>query len=228
MADSPSFACRSGRTWFGYPGQAANVNGFLWVLSRRCVLARHGRAIRELEFGLHTLHALEQARCLGRGFRDTGQPWAARRHGACHRLHGCAGAPTWNWRKWGNQNQKAISRSRGGFSIKIHFRTNAKGDPPTFDGTSGEAHEIKGHGALMELHDVNPDDLLSDKGYDIAEIRDDLMDRAVEVVIPPRSNRKTPIEYDREAYKPRNLVQRCNRLKQFRRIATRYEKTTRA
>jgi transposase len=48
-------------------------------------------------------------------------------------------------------------------------------------------------------------------------------------VIPPRSNRKTPIEYDRKAYKRRNLIERCvNRLKQFRRIATRYEKTARA
>ena len=48
-------------------------------------------------------------------------------------------------------------------------------------------------------------------------------------MIPPRSNRKTPIEYDREAYKRRNLIERCvNRLKQFRRIATRYEKTARA
>jgi transposase len=47
-------------------------------------------------------------------------------------------------------------------------------------------------------------------------------------VIPPRSNRKVPIKYDREAYKRRNLIERCvNRLKQFRRIATRYEKTAR-
>ena len=50
-----------------------------------------------------------------------------------------------------------------------------------------------------------------------------------ELEIWPRSNRKTPIEYDREAYKRRNLIERCvNRLKQFRRIATRYEKTARA
>jgi hypothetical protein len=52
-----------------------------------------------------------------------------------------------------------------------------------------------------------------------------LADRGIEPVIPPRSNRKTSIEYDREAYKRRNLIERCvNRLKQFRRIATRYEK----
>src|SRR4029077_17586302 len=91
---------------------------------------------------------------------------------------------------------------------------------------SGEAHEVKGYDALMELHDINPDRLLGDKGYDSDDIRNDLADRGIEPVIPPRSNRKTMIEYDREAYKRRNLIERCvNRLKQFRRIATRYEKT---
>ena len=60
------------------------------------------------------------------------------------------------------------------------------------------------------------------------DIRSDLADSGIQPVIPPRSNRKTPIEYDREAYKRRNLIERCvNRLKQFRRIATRYEKTAR-
>src|SRR5262249_24706582 len=81
----------------------------------------------------------------------------------------------------------------------------------------------------MELHDINPDSLLGDKGYDSDDIRDDLAERGIEPVIRPRSNRKSPIEYDREAYKRRNLIERCvNRLKQFRRIATRYEKTARA
>ena len=95
--------------------------------------------------------------------------------------------------------------------------------------TGGEAHEVKGYDALMELHDINPDRLLGDKGYDSDDIRNDLADRGIEPVIPPRSNRKTPIEYDREAYKRRNLIERCvNRLKQFRRIATRCEKTARA
>jgi transposase len=95
--------------------------------------------------------------------------------------------------------------------------------------TGGEAHEVKGYDTLMKLHDVDPDRLLGDKGYDSDEIRDDLVERGIEPVIPPRSNRKTQIEYDREAYKRRNLIERCvNRLKQFRRIATRYEKTARA
>jgi hypothetical protein len=58
----------------------------------------------------------------------------------------------------------------------------------------------------MELHDVNPDRLLGDKGYDSDEIRDDLIKRGIEPVIPPRSNRTTHIKYDREAYKRRNLI----------------------
>ena len=44
--------------------------------------------------------------------------------------------------------------SRGGFSTKIHLRTNANGEPLTFDVTGGEAHEVKGYEALIELHDV--------------------------------------------------------------------------
>jgi transposase len=81
----------------------------------------------------------------------------------------------------------------------------------------------------MELCEAKPEKLLGDKGYDADAIRDDLEQRGIEPIIPPRSNRKEPIEYDREAYKRRNLIERCvNALKQFRRIATRYEKTARA
>jgi transposase len=125
--------------------------------------------------------------------------------------------------------QEALGPSRGGFSTKIHLRTNANGEPLTFDVTGGEAHEVNGYEALIELHDVAPDRLLGDKGDDSDAIRDDLTKRGIEPVIPPRSNRKTPIEYDHEASKRRNLIERCvNRLKQFRPIATRYEKTARA
>ena len=106
----------------------------------------------------------------------------------------------------GNQNREALGRSRGGFSTKIHLRTNAKGDPLTFDVTGGEVHEVKGYDALMQLHEIDPAKLIGDKGYDSGGIRNDLAKRGIEPVIPPRSNRKTPIEYDREAYKRRNLI----------------------
>ena len=51
---------------------------------------------------------------------------------------------------------------------------NAKGDPLTFDVTGGEAHEVKGYDAFMELHDVHPDKLLGNKGYDSDDMRNDL------------------------------------------------------
>jgi transposase len=81
----------------------------------------------------------------------------------------------------------------------------------------------------MRLHEADPSKLLSDKGDDSDDIRRDLIDRGIE----PVSRRDRPVKrqskYDREAYKRRNLIERCvNRLKQFRRIATRYEKTARA
>ena len=141
-----------------------------------------------------------------------------------------AGASACSQRKRGNQNQEALGRSRGGFSTKVHLRTDAKGRPLVFELTGSQAHEVKGYDdALMELFEAQPEKLLGDKGYDADAIRDDLEERGIEPVIPPKANRKEAIPYDREAYKRRNLIERCvNALKQFRRVATRYEKTARA
>src|SRR5262245_13980048 len=67
--------------------------------------------------------------------------------------------------------------------------------PLAFDVTPGEAHETQSFGALMALHNTYPGKLLGDRGYDSTEIRDHLTKQGIEPVIPPRSNRKTPIEY---------------------------------
>jgi len=67
--------------------------------------------------------------------------------------------------------------------------------------------------------------LLADKSYDSNHLRDFLGERKTEAVIPGKRNRIVPIEYDRHIYKERNFVERFfNRLKQFRRVATRYNK----
>ncbi len=58
----------------------------------------------------------------------------------------------------------------------------------------GEAHEVKGYDARMQLHEIDPAELIGDKGYDSDGIRNDLAHRTRD---PPRSNHKTPIEYDR-------------------------------
>jgi transposase len=67
--------------------------------------------------------------------------------------------------------------------------------------------------------------VIADKGYDADALVERIKWRRAEAIIPPRANRTALREYDRHRYKARNLVERFfNRLKQFRRIATRYEK----
>jgi transposase len=68
--------------------------------------------------------------------------------------------------------------------------------------------------------------MLADKGYDGDDVRSALLMRNILPVIPPKANRKESIGCDFKVYKDRNRIERMfNRLKQFRRIATRYDKT---
>jgi transposase len=200
------------------------VNGILWVL-------RTGAPWRDMPKRYGNWNSVfvrfTRWRKLGVCLGHTDKPRAACQRRACYRFDDCAGASACSRRKRGNQENQALGRSRGGFSTKVHLRTSAKGEPLAFELTGGEAHEVKGYEALMTLYDTTPERLIGDKGYDSDEIRSDLA--GIEPVIPPRSNRTKPIGYDRKAYKRRNLIERCvNRLKQFRRIATRYEKNARA
>ena len=184
MAYSQPIAPGSERTRSRRCGQAANGQRHSLGSAHRRALARYARTVWQLELGLHALLALEQARGLGCGVRNAGFSRAPGRRGTCHRLHDRAGAPTCSRRKRGNQKQEALGRSRGDFSNKIHLRTNAHGEP------LGEAHEVKGYEALIELHDVAPDRLLGDKGYDSDAIRDDLTKRGIDPVIPPHQTAK--------------------------------------
>jgi putative transposase len=70
-----------------------------------------------------------------------------------------------------------------------------------------------------------PARLLADKGYDANSLRERLATSKTEAVIPSSRSRKTPIPYDAEAYRDRNMIERAFcRLKDWRRIATRYDK----
>ena len=77
----------------------------------------------------------------------------------------------------------------------------------------------------MALPTATPRMLLADKGYDGDTVRENLLFHGILPVIPPRSNRSQPIACNFLRYKDRNRIERMfNRLKQFRRIATRYDK----
>jgi transposase len=80
--------------------------------------------------------------------------------------------------------------------------------------------------ALLDMPVTKPKALLADKGYDGDAVREDLLRRGILPIIPPKANRREPLACDFRHYRDRNHVERLfNRLKQSRRIATRYDKT---
>jgi transposase len=126
----------------------------------------------------------------------------------------------------GEGNAQALGRSRGGFSTKLHVLVSGLGLPVEFKLTPGQAAEITQAEALLENYDFEL--VLGDQGFDSKKLINFIASRGAEAVIPPRSNLKEQREYDRPLYKERNLVERfISRLKQLRRVATRYEKTAR-
>jgi transposase len=103
---------------------------------------------------------------------------------------------------------------------------DALGNPLRWILTGGQISDITQAEALIA--GLNAQMVVGDKGYDADALVDRIQAAGAEAVIPPRCHRKEPRPYDRHTYQARNLVERffC-RLKQFRRIATRYEKLTR-
>lgn len=135
----------------------------------------------------------------------------------------------------GGQQNEALGRSRGGFSTKIHLRAEGNGKPFAFVLSGGERHEAAYFDLLMQQGAVRrvgrgrprirPDALVGDRGYSYKRIRRALWRRGIHVVIPPRSNQHPGMTFDSSVYRERNRVERLvGRLKQWRRIATRYDK----
>jgi transposase len=90
----------------------------------------------------------------------------------------------------------------------------------------GEEHDVTRAEELLAEH--HPQVVIADKGYDADELVEKIRRRGAKAVIPSRSNRKRPRPFNRQQYRSRNLVERfVNRIKHYRRVATRYEKTAR-
>jgi transposase len=122
---------------------------------------------------------------------------------------------------------QAIGRSRGGLSTKIHTLVDALGNPVGFHLTGGEAHDLVGADHL--LPEMQADKLIADKAFDADErVIKPLAAAGKTAVIPPKANRREPRDFDRHVYKERHLIENFfAKLKQFRAIATRYDKTAR-
>ena len=119
-----------------------------------------------------------------------------------------------------------MGKSRGGLSTKIHATVDVLGNPLRLLLTPGQASEYEQAVALIDGFTCEA--VLADKGYDCAAFVDAIQCRGAEAVIPSKRNRPYPRTLDRHLYKARNLVERFFlKLKQFRRVATRYERLAR-
>jgi transposase len=142
------------------------------------------------------------------------------------RQHPHQGSPLGRRRKRGAYLQ-ALGQSRGGKTSKLHALSDGQGRPRVLLLTAGNINDISIARALLQR--AGPvSRLLADRGYDANHLRRFLADQQAEAVIPSTTSRRQPIPYDTVAYRDRNRIERmwC-RLKDWRRIATRYDKLAR-
>jgi transposase len=125
-----------------------------------------------------------------------------------------------------DKSAEAIGSSVGGLSTKIHAKVDSLGQLVNILITPGQVHESQ------VAHEIWASEyceyFLADKAYDIDDFRKALTDDGIQAVIPSKKNRLHPTTHDRDIYKERNIVERFfQKIKRFRRIATRYDKTAR-
>jgi transposase len=121
--------------------------------------------------------------------------------------------------------EQAIGRSRGGRTTKIHWVINSQGLPIDFNITGGQVDDSKM--AIPLLHDKSSKYVIGDKAYDTNANREMLKLTSREAVIPSSRRRFKPLYYNTNVYKERSIIE-CFICwtKKFRRVATRYEKTS--
>ena len=146
----------------------------------------------------------------------------------------------WKKRDPEEPSDHALGRSCGGFSTKIHILCDSQGHPLHFHLPAGQVHESTVLDTLLQGAEANlinnegepiawPLAIAGDKGYRADWIDEYLLDLEIDPVIPSKNNEDRDarlIEFDREAYRGRNIVERLiGWLKESRRIFSRFEKT---
>ncbi len=133
------------------------------------------------------------------------------------KVHRCASNPC------GGQASQAMGRTKGGMNTKIHAVVDEVGMPARLFLSAGNDADISHAETLVEL--IPAGILVADKGYDSDPFRQWLSERGIKPCIPPRSNRRHPCSYSKQSYRKRHLVENFfERIKNFRRVATRYDK----
>ena len=120
---------------------------------------------------------------------------------------------------------KAIGRTRGGLNTKLHTIVDGLGNPMEFLLSAGNDHDSIHAIEILERIEISGSSVLADRAYGAKKIRVCISDHGDNYVIPPQRNVSQPWPVDWWLYKERHLVE-CffQKLKWFRRIATRYDK----
>ena len=123
--------------------------------------------------------------------------------------------------------EEDLGRSRGGPTTKIHVLVDRRGRPLCYLLTPGQAADCRQAETLLE--DVVFACLIGDRAYDTDAIRAWCAEHGIEVVIPSKRSRKTPIPHDRTRYRTRHRIENlfC-RVKDYSRIVLRKDKTSRS
>src|SRR4029077_4619534 len=178
--------------------------------------------IRPIYDCVQPLQSLERARNLAANLRDGGGIAGNARAGG-------AGQPTCHTARYGRRrkrgaSEQAIGVTKGGRNSKLHALVDKLCRPWVIILTPGNVADCTvGPQCVSLIASIKK--LLGDKAYDSDPFRKSLRQDGITPVIPGRANRKKRIRHDEEAYKGRTAVDRCYcRLKDFRRIATRYDK----
>jgi transposase len=180
-----------------------------------------------LEHGLETVLALEPVRRLRSHVRYSRGHQRHRSSGTDVRLHDRSRPRLGSGRQRGQDGQ-ALGRSRGGFSTKIHLKTDFAGLPIAFDLTPGQASDSRHFPILLDLGpEITPRAALGDKGYDSNVNRAETRSRGICPVIPVKTTAKErPAFFPKALYRARARIEQCvGKLKRFKRIALRCEKT---
>jgi transposase len=191
-------------TWRALPSIYGNWNSVwkrFWRLSRSGVFEAFFQMLAELSESAHLVQFFDST--------------TARAHVSA------AGAK-------GGQKHQALGRSRGGFSTKIHLKTDLDGNPLDFHLTGGEASDSTQFETSLDIGpDIRPRVAVTDKGYDSQANRAAAQARGITPVIPRRQNSKQRGRFfPKRLYKLRaRIEQTIGKLKRFKRVAMRCEKT---
>ena len=155
-------------------------------------------------------------------FHDAGEISALLVDSTIMRAHSsAAGAPK---KKNGGQATEALGRSHGGFTTKLHAAVSDTFLPVRFILTAGARHDVTQAPALIAGYTCEA--VIADAAYDSDAFRvSAIVAQGSVAIIRPRKNRIEERPYDEGLYKRRNVIERFfHRLKQYRRVATRYDK----